>query len=147
MQRCALTDPSGQLAGALPAAGGAVVAGALICSMIPSCWQGVVQTLRDLLDPADTWNRPIYEKPPKDAHDKDGAKAPGKPGAQEGFCDPKGRENWVRNPNGKGWGWEDADGKVWVPTGLGGKAHGGPHWDVQTPGGGYINVYPGGARR
>jgi hypothetical protein len=33
---------------------------------------------------------------------------------------------------------------VWVPTGDGPAAHGGPHWDVQTPGGGYVNVYPGG---
>ncbi|WP_330220957.1 polymorphic toxin type 37 domain-containing protein, partial [Mycobacteroides abscessus] len=27
----------------------------------------------------------------------------------------------------------DADGNVWVPTGKGGLAHGGPHWDVQDP--------------
>jgi RHS repeat-associated protein len=32
---------------------------------------------------------------------------------------------------------------VWVPTGWGpGKAHGGPHWDVQEKGGGYRNVRP-----
>lgn len=40
---------------------------------------------------------------------------------------------------------------VWVPTGPGstgrGDAHGGPHWDVQPPGGGYVNIYPGGNRR
>ncbi len=28
-----------------------------------------------------------------------------------------------------------------------GDAHGGPHWDIQTPGGGYVNIYPGGSRR
>jgi hypothetical protein len=41
----------------------------------------------------------------------------------------------------------DEDGNVWVPTGEGGAAHGGPHWDVETPGGGYQNIYPGGVVR
>lgn len=89
----------------------------------------------------------VFAKPPADASDPDGAKAPGKPGDDEGFCSPKRGDDWVRNPNGRGNGWLDADGNVWVPTGPGGEAHGGPHWDVQTPGGGYINVYPGGKRR
>jgi len=42
-------------------------------------------------------------------------------------------------------GWIDRRGNLWVPTGSGPTAHGGPHWDVQTRGGnGYTNVYPGG---
>ena len=90
---------------------------------------------------------PLYAKPPSDAKDPEGAKAPGKPGEKEGFVDPKGGEDWVKNPNGHGSGWRDSSGNVWVPTGQGGEAHGGPHWDVQTPGGGHVNVYPGGARR
>jgi hypothetical protein len=57
------------------------------------------------------------------------------------------RRQWVPNPNGKGYGWESDDGTVWVPTGQGGFAHGGPHWDVQTPGGGYDNAKPGGGWR
>ncbi|MCE7915607.1 MAG: hypothetical protein DYH15_13280 [Nitrosomonas sp. PRO4] len=82
----------------------------------------------------------IYNKPPENAHDPDGPKAPVKPGKKEGFCDPKGGEDWTRNPNGRGSGWRDANGDVWIPTGpRPGDAHGGPHWDVQTPGGGYIN--------
>jgi RHS repeat-associated protein len=85
-------------------------------------------------------------KPPDDAHDPNGAKAPGKPGAAEGFQDPKGGETWGKAPNGK-WGWVDDKGNVWVPTGQGGAAHGGPHWDVQDPKGGYDNVYPGGRVR
>jgi hypothetical protein len=90
----------------------------------------------------------IYNaKPPDDAYDPNGAKAPGKPGEEEGFKDPKGGENWVKNPNGSGSGWRDENGDVWVPTGQGPRAHGGPHWDVQSPGGGYVNVYPGGYRR
>ena len=84
----------------------------------------------------------IFNKPPENAYDPNGPKAPGKPGADEGFVDPKGGDNWVPNPNGKGWGWEDSKGDVWCPTGQGGSAHGGPHWDVQTPGGGYRNVRP-----
>jgi RHS repeat-associated protein len=91
-------------------------------------------------------------KPPKDATDPNGAKAPGRPGDEEGFCEPKkGKPTWGRAPNGRGSGWIDAGGNVWVPTGPDsgstGDAHGGPHWDVQQPGGGYDNVYPGGKRR
>ncbi len=88
----------------------------------------------------------VFNKPPGDAHDPNGAKAPGKPGEKEGFRDPKGGEHWAPNPNpGKGGsshGWEDDKGRVWCPTGQGGRAHGGPHWDVQTPGGDNENVFP-----
>jgi RHS repeat-associated protein len=96
---------------------------------------------------ADRLSGLIFAKPPADASDPNGPKAPGKPGDSEGYCPPKGGDDWVRNPNGSGSGWRDKDGNVWVPTGQGGGAHGGPHWDVQKPGGGYINVYPGGNRR
>lgn len=88
----------------------------------------------------------IYNaKPPENAYDQNGPKAPGKPGETEGFRDPKGGENWVPNPNprngGSSHGWEDDKGRVWCPTGQGGRSHGGPHWDVQKPGG-YDNVFP-----
>lgn len=95
-------------------------------------------------------------KAPENANNPDGPKAPGKPGEEQGFKDPKGGENWVPNPNGTGYGWQDDKGNVWVPTGPGGTpgtgttgpAHGGPHWDVQDPKtGGADNVYPGGFRR
>lgn len=89
----------------------------------------------------------VHTSAPSDAKDPNGAKAPGKPGEKEGFKDPKTGEKWVKNPNGRGSGWLDADGNVWVPTGWGGSAHGGPHWDVQDPEGGNDNVYPGGRRR
>lgn len=79
-------------------------------------------------------------------YDPNGPKAPGKPSAADGFQDPKGGENWVPNPNpgrgGSAWGWEDADGNVWCPTGQGGRAHGDPHWDIQGPGGKYGNMNP-----
>ena len=87
----------------------------------------------------------LHNKPPHDAKDRYGAKAPGKPSEKNGFKDPKGGERWVKNPNaGKGGashGWEDDKGRVWVPTGFGGRAHGGEHWDVQI-GDDNINVYP-----
>jgi RHS repeat-associated protein len=93
----------------------------------------------------------MFAKPPENAYDPNGPKAPGKPSEAEGFKDPKGGEDWVRNPNGRGSGWKGADGGVWCPTGPDsgstGDAHGGPHWDVQYPGGRYDNVYPGGRRR
>jgi hypothetical protein len=86
----------------------------------------------------------IPSKIPGDAKDPDGAKAPGKPGEAEGFRDPKGGEQWVRNPNGRGYGWLDNKGHVWCPTGKDGSAHGDPHWDVQIPGRpqDYYNVRP-----
>ncbi len=84
---------------------------------------------------------------PKDATNPNGAKAPGLPGKTEGYTPGKSGPRWVPNPNGVGGGWEDSKGNVWVPTGPGGAAHGGPHWDVQKPGGGYENVYPGGNKR
>lgn len=79
----------------------------------------------------------------------DAADAPGQPTAADGYTPPK---KWdgkkVKDPNRSyGAGWPDEKGDVWVPTGPGGDAHGGPHWDVQTPGGGYRNVYPGGKVR
>ena len=89
----------------------------------------------------------VFAKPPSNAYDPNGSKAPGKPSTDDGFCAPKGGDEWVPNPNGKGHGWLDKNGDVWVPTGNGSSAHGGPHWDVQKPGGSYENVYPGGRRR
>jgi hypothetical protein len=55
----------------------------------------------------------------------------------------------VKSPNGRGKGWQDKNGNVWVPAPAGsGLDHGGEHWDVQELGGnGYTNVYPGGKRR
>jgi RHS repeat-associated protein len=117
----------------------------------------IVNYARDMLSPVTAYEGAIdlgrdlynyFRKPPKDAADPNGPKAPGRPGKGEGFKCPKGRDNWVRNPNGRGWGWQDANGRVWVPTGLGGEAHGGPHWDVQNPAtGGKVTVYPGGNTR
>jgi len=116
--------------------------------------------ISDLFKPSPylpTWDWPDFVygavgKPPKDALDPNGSKAPGKPGEAEGFCEPKrGKPQWGKNPNGRGSGWVDADGNVWIPTGPDsgstGDAHGGPHWDVQKPGGGYDNIYPGGKKR
>jgi hypothetical protein len=82
------------------------------------------------------------KKPPKDAKDPNGAKAPGKPGEEEGFEDPKTGEEWARDDAGRG-GWLDSKGNLWQPTGKGSLAHGGPHWDVQLANGGYVNIRPG----
>ena len=76
------------------------------------------------------------------------AQAPGMPAADDGYeCPKKWDGKKVKSPNGRGYGWPDKKGNVWIPTGPGSGAHGGPHWDVQKPGGGYINVYPGGRTR
>jgi hypothetical protein len=90
---------------------------------------------------------PMLAKPPENAYDPNGPKAPGKPGDAEGFNDPRRGENWVSNPNpgrgGSSHGWQDDRGRVWCPTGQGGRAHGGPHWDVELPNGRHVNVPPG----
>jgi RHS repeat-associated protein len=87
------------------------------------------------------------KKPPSDAHDPNGAKAPGKPGEAEGFEDPPSGPVWGQDPRSRGWGWVDKEGDVWVPTGGKG-AHGGDHWDVQGKNRGRDrNVYPGGRVR
>jgi RHS repeat-associated protein len=108
---------------------------------------GVPKWFNDLFDGSTS------AKPPENAYDPNGPKAPGKPTAADGFQDPKGGDDWVRNPNGRGYGWRDDSGKVWVPSGpydpSKGDSHGGSHWDVQYPGGRgrYDNVYPGGRTR
>jgi RHS repeat-associated protein len=91
-----------------------------------------------------TCNMAKTKKPPRDAADPNGSKAPGLPASNDGYNPPPGGAQWGQSPNGNGWGWVDKDGNVWVPTGQGSAAHGGPHWDVQQQGGGYQNVYPGG---
>ena len=125
-------DPTGQFAAVLPA--------------IPAAVEYAASALFGVTIAAGIFD--IYKATaPDNAHDPKGPKAPGKPGPDEGFEDPKGGENWAPNPNpGKGGashGWGDAKGRVWCPTGQGGRAHGGPHWDVQLPKGGNVNVRPG----
>ena len=57
---------------------------------------------------------------------------------------PKKGPGKVKNPNGKGWGWVDDKGNVWVWTP---NMHGGPGWTVQEPDGGHSHAYPGGGVR
>ena len=57
------------------------------------------------------------------------------------FNSPKSGNRKVRNPNGRGTGWVDNKGRVWVPDDHNG-THA-PHWDRQEPkGGGYTPMYP-----
>lgn len=94
---------------------------------------------------------PTAMQPPANAWPPNGPKAPGYPGdpntGHPDYKDPKGGPDWVPNPNGPGYGWEDKRGDVWVPTGptdpSKGISHGGPHWDVQNPiTGGRTNKFP-----
>lgn len=56
------------------------------------------------------------------------------------YKSPKGGDRKVKNPNGRGSGWVDSKGRVWVPTDH--KGTHAPHWDRELPGGGHENVYP-----
>lgn len=75
------------------------------------------------------WNQ-LWNENTEDEGGCDDAQAPGLPTEKDGFVPPK---NWdgkkVNSPKGRGYGWPDNKGNVWVPTGP--KGHGGPHWDVQ----------------
>ncbi len=70
---------------------------------------------------------------------------PGQPTGKDGFKPPRNWNGKKTKKNGQ-WGWMDKNGNHWVPSNPG-NAHGGPHWDVQKPGGGYVNVFPGGTAR
>jgi RHS repeat-associated protein len=57
------------------------------------------------------------------------------------FTPPKKGNSKKRNPNGKGHGWVDNKGNVWV---WNPNMHGGEGWVVQEPDGGHSHAYPGG---
>ena len=85
----------------------------------------------------------------EDIYNLEDAQAPGMPTEEDGYHPPKKWDGKKKTHpiNGK-VGWPDKKGKIWVPTGVGPNAHGGPHWDVQHPNGrDYDNVYPGGIIR
>lgn len=71
------------------------------------------------------------------------AGAPGKPTEKDGFIPPK---KWdgkkVPHPETGQYGYPDKYGSIWVPSGLGNLAHGGPHWDVIDKHGDHRNVRP-----
>jgi hypothetical protein len=73
-----------------------------------------------------------WVKPPANAYDPNSSKALSKPTAADGFKGPKGGDDWVENPNGRGNGWRDDSGKVWKPSGPfdknKGDSHGGSIW-------------------
>ncbi len=63
------------------------------------------------------------------------------PTVEDGYIAPKGGPKWDKKQKG----WIDKYGNTWVPAPTGsGLDHGGGHWDVQSPKGGYSNVYPKG---
>ena len=141
-------DPTGEMAIAIPIAAGAAAAVGL-CVISGAC-DRFFDACGNLVD--SYTNDPFFNE----STDKP-LPAPGKPTAEDGYVPPKkppknaDSDGRVRNPNGSGKGWPDANGDVWVPTG-GKAAHGGEHWDVQSPGRGggrgtHVNVYPGGHRR
>jgi hypothetical protein len=121
-----LTDPNGFCLEDV-----CVVEGAVACAAIPACSGAVaalivgtayyaskaISATLDALSGSDSGASISSIKPPANAWDPSGPKAPGYPGGQPGYQDPKGGPNWVPNPNGPGMGWEDKSGKVWVPSG------------------------------
>jgi RHS repeat-associated protein len=166
------SDPTGEFAIVIPIAI-SVGEAALACWINPLCragvvllatwpfWDDCIEVMAGLSSTPNIGLSPTFDlppilynkKPPSDAHDPNGAKAPGKPGPETGFKDPKSGEKWGKALNGQE-GWLDDKGNVWVPTGQGGLAHGrggglaGAHWDVQGRRGGSLgNRYPGGYHR
>lgn len=120
-----------------------ILQAAVLGSQVPQIGQG------GILDLLDVREKILSENKSQD-HDQRGkvkeVKAPGVPTEKDGFFPPK---KWngekVRDPNGRGYGYPDKNGRIWIPTGTGPLAHGGPHWDVQDPKtGDHDNVMPGG---
>ncbi len=76
------------------------------------------------------------------------AQAPGKSTKVDGFIPAK---KWsgkkVKHPKTGQYGYPNKKGNVWVPTGPGPLAHGGPHWDVVDKAGNGKNIMPGGHER
>ncbi len=71
------------------------------------------------------------------------------PTEKDGFFPKK---NWdgkkVKHPKTGQVGWPDRKKRVWISTGPGPLAHGGPHWDVVSKDGkSHKNVFPGGKIR
>lgn len=132
-----------------------------LCAANPECVILAIYTCYAIIKVAEDTARIIYNNECDNActtdGDPDNFPALGKPTQGDGFRPPKkstgntDKHGCVPNPNGPGKGWPDAEGDVWVPTG-GKAAHGGEHWDVQSPGkrgarGSHRNVYPGGKVR
>ena len=68
------------------------------------------------------------------------------PTEEDGYIAPKGGA--VKGKAKGKIGWKDKYGNIWVPAPTDtSQGHGGGHWDVQSPKGGYSNVYPGGKIR
>ena len=122
--------------------GGIVIGGLLEC-VIKTCTTNQVRQYQLIFDPAKIQQHLLNNN----TEDKNNsAQAPGMPTKEDGYRPPK---NWdgkkTRHSKTGQIGWPDENGNIWVPTGPGSKAHGGPHWDVQYPNGrDYDNVYPGG---
>ena len=80
--------------------------GLFVPLIIPGvCAAGGCEAIGGFLAAGAIWwaNNNTYIKPPSNAYDPNGPKAPGKPTEEDGFKSPKGGDNWVPNPNpGKG---------------------------------------------
>jgi RHS repeat-associated protein len=61
------TDPTGQFAISLPAAGVIAVGAAAACYLIPNCWQGIEQAIDNLLNPPASPLPPVVPTAPSQA--------------------------------------------------------------------------------
>ena len=103
----------------------------------------LAEKVADLVQEA-TDTTPDSAERPTDENGNPVVKPGEQPTADDGYVPPKKGPRWNKEKKG----WEDSAGNVWVPAPTGSKSgHGGGHWDVQSPGGGYTNVYPGGKVR
>jgi hypothetical protein len=62
------------------------------------------------------------------------------PPSESGYEAPNGGPKLGKTKDGRNTGWVDKKGNIWVPVPDDSPlAHGGGHWDVQYPRGGYIS--------
>lgn len=104
-------------------------------------------SIKNIQYASDRKQQDLSDKEELDKNGKPVVRPGQQPTEKDGYTPPKSGPKKGKAKNGK-TGWVDSNGNVWVPqpTDSSG-AHGGGHWDVQSPGGGYSNVYPGGKTR
>ena len=145
-----------QLLGALPLVDGPLPVGdiALIALATISTIVAVVDAIewvsQNISDEDADAPKSITEPEGEREVDEDGhpvVKPGEQPTEEDGYIPPKGGAVKGKTKDGQ-VGWKDKNGNIWVPAPTGTKSgHGGGHWDVNSPKGGYTNVYPGGNTR
>jgi len=137
---------AGSFWGPITCAGGVILGGAI--GIIAKAYSGLDKVNYRLDFDVAKIDRHLINTKNVDIDEAD-AQAPGKPTENDGFIPKK---NWdgkkIKHSKTGQCGYPDKKRNVWIPTGPGPLAHGGPHWDVVSEDGRqHWNILPGGKLR